>query len=57
MTRLERAIARILPPVSSCSGCGRPWFSERRRPCRCGSTARTFTTTVTDQIVTDDRVN
>lgn len=57
MTRLERLLARVLAPRSTCSACGRPWFSDKRQPCRCGTTARTFTTTVTDRVAADDRID
>lgn len=57
MTRLERLIARGLTPRSYCSGCNRPWFSDRRRPCRCGTSARIFAAQVNDRVDTLDRSN
>ncbi len=57
MTRLERVIARVLIPLSTCSGCGRPWFSDKRRVCRCGSSARTVGFGLSDGVTTHDRVS
>ena len=54
--KLERLIARVITPLSHCSGCGRAWFSDKRRPCRCGSTARTFSATVNDRVAAADRL-
>jgi hypothetical protein len=53
---IAEAVARILRPKSYCSGCGRPWFSDKRLPCnRCGSSARRFDFTTTDGVKVDDR--
>ena len=49
-------LARLFPPRSWCSACGRAFFSDKRRPCRCGATARTFAVGLTDGLTTKDRV-
>lgn len=55
MGRLLRALARVLPPRSRCAGCGRPWFTDERRPCAaCGSTARNFSVSAADAAAIDD---
>ena len=51
-----RLLSRILPPRSWCSACRRPFYSDKRRPCRCGSNARTFTVGLADGIKAEDRV-
>lgn len=43
-----RLLARFIR--SWCSACGRPFYTARRRPCRCGATARTFTRSLTDTV-------
>jgi len=48
-------LARLLPPRSYCSGCARPFYSDKRRPCRCGATARTFSRSAHDGITTADK--
>lgn len=48
-------LERLLTPRSRCSDCGRPFFSDRRRPCRCGSTARTVARAARDGFHTHDR--
>jgi len=50
-------LARILPPRSHCSVCGRPFFSDTRKPCRCGATARTFTRSAHDGFTTHDKAS
>jgi hypothetical protein len=49
-------LARILPPRSWCSDCGRAFYSDKRRPCRCGATARTFAFTARDGVTVDDKL-
>jgi hypothetical protein len=51
-----RLFDRILPPRSWCSSCGRPFYSDKRRPCRCGATARTFAVGLADGVQIKDRV-
>ncbi|HXJ65714.1 MAG TPA: hypothetical protein VNN79_18305 [Actinomycetota bacterium] len=53
---LAEVLARILAPRSWCSGCGRPWFSDKRQACnRCGSNARRFAFAARDGVTVDDR--
>lgn len=54
---MRRLLARILPPRSYCSVCGRAWFTDKRRPCPCGSTARTVARSLTDNLDAVDRVS
>lgn len=51
---MRRLIARFLSPRSYCSGCGQPFFSDRRRPCHCGETARSFRRVAHDSFATKD---
>jgi rRNA maturation endonuclease Nob1 len=54
---LAELLARVIRPRSWCSGCGRPWFSDNRRPCnRCGSNARRFDWMPRDGVTVDDRL-
>ncbi|MEO7836208.1 MAG: hypothetical protein ABIS21_01040 [Acidimicrobiales bacterium] len=48
-------MARLLPPRSYCAGCGRPFYSDKRRPCRCGETARLFSRSAQDGMHTADK--
>jgi ribosomal protein L37E len=51
-------LARILPPHSYCTNCGRPWFSDKRKPCnRCGAVARRFVRTAHDGMTTHDKAS
>jgi hypothetical protein len=52
---IAELLARVLRPRSYCFGCGRPWFSDKRRPCnRCGAVARRFDFAANDGIKTKD---
>lgn len=53
MSRVSGLLARFVR--SWCSDCGRPFYSDRRRPCRCGATARTFSRTVHESTTTADK--
>lgn len=57
MTLLERLIAKGLKPRSYCVMCGRPWFSDKRRPCRCGASGRLFVRGATDALAAVEAVN
>ncbi len=50
-------LARRLPPRSWCVGCGRPWFTDKRRPCSCGETGRAFRRSAHDGFTTNDKAN
>jgi hypothetical protein len=52
---LKRFLARLMPPRSWCASCGHPFFSDRRRRCRCGDTARLFTRSLADGVVAVER--
>jgi hypothetical protein len=45
-----------LKPTAYCSACGRAFYSDKRRPCRCGATARTVSRKVDDRMVADDKL-
>lgn len=57
MTFLERVISRGLKPNSYCAGCARPWFSTKRRTCRCGATGRIFVRSTTDALAAIEAVS
>lgn len=54
---LSKLIDRILPPRSYCAECRRPFYSDKRRPCRCGATARLFARSASDGRVTVDKAS
>lgn len=46
-----------MTPRSWCVACHRPFYSDKRRPCRCGETGRAFNRSAADGIKHVDKAS